>query len=217
MRKVLLGTPCYDGKVGVGYLHSLIGTIALAAQSDIAIHPVHINYDALVQRARNDLVKMALETSCDDLLFMDADQEWVPQDIVNLLSHSVDVVGAPVIKKSFTNPDYNVKMLPDGLPAPTNNLLQVEAIGTGCLRLSKAALQAVWDMSPEYINSGATNRMVFDVQIIDGSLISEDTVFCAKWRSAGGRVWIDPAINLGHTGAYTWQGNFANFISQPTS
>jgi len=55
--------------------------------------------------------------------------------------------------------------------------------------------------------------VVFDVQVIDGQLVSEDAVFCAKWRSTGGRVWIDPSLNLGHTGSQTWRGNFAEFIA----
>ena len=212
MRKVLFGTPCYDGKVGVGFMQSLLGTLQLAAQSDIALYPVQISHDALIQRARNDLVKMALETECDDLIFMDSDQEWNPEVVMRLLSHEVDVVGAPIIKKG-TPTDYNVKLLPEGLMAPINHLLKVASVGTGCLRISKKALQTVWDMSPEYENSGATNRMVFDVQIIDGQLISEDTVFCAKWRSTGERVWIDPSLDLGHTGSHTWYGNFSGFIA----
>lgn len=212
MRKVLLGTPCYDGKVGVGFLHSLLGTLHLASQNSIAIYPVQVCHDALVQRARNDLVKIALESECDDLIFMDADQEWNPEIIMRLLSHEVDVVGAPIIKKSMSITDYNVKLLPEGIPAPVNHLLRVKAVGTGCLRISKKALQTVWDMSPEYENNGTTCRMVFDVQVVDGQLISEDNIFCAKWRNTGERVWVDPALDLGHTGSHTWHGNFAEFI-----
>lgn len=213
MRKVLFATPCYDGKVHVEFLQSLLASVALAAQQGIALHPVQIVGDALVQRARNDFVKMALETECDDLIFMDSDQEWDPEWVVQLLSHPVDVVGCPVPKKSDTLIDFNVKVLPDGLLPPVNGLLQVAAVGTGFIRLSRKALQAVWDVSPEYTNSGTTCRMVYDLRITDGDLISEDTVFCAKWRALGGEVWVDPSMTCNHIGSKKWVRSFKEFIN----
>jgi hypothetical protein len=54
--------------------------------------------------------------------------------------------------------------------------------------------------------------MVFDVQIVNGDLVSEDNVFCKKWRSLGGKVFIDPAMTCNHIGVKKYQGNFLNFI-----
>lgn len=213
MRKVLLGTPCYDGKVNVEFLHSLLGTLNLSSKHDTAIYPVQICYDALIQRARNDLVSMALESNCDDLIFVDSDQEWDPEWIFKLLNCPVDLVAGVVPKKSDTNIDFTVKVLPEGLAKPVNGLLEVEGVGTGFLRISKKALQTVWDMSAEYKNSGKINRMVFDVQIADnGDLISEDYVFCEKWRKSGGQVWIDPTMNCNHIGNKKYQNDFLSFI-----
>ena len=210
MRKVLFGTPCYDGKVGVEFLHSMVQTIKICPD-DIEIFPVQICYDALIQRARNDLVQMAIESECDDLIFMDADQEWNPEWIFKLLNHPVDVVGGAVVKKS-DNPAYNIKALPEGLIVDETGLLEVAAVGTGFLRISKAALKAVWDISPEYRNSDKTCRMVFDIQLIDGELVSEDNVFCAKWRSLGGKVLVDPTMTCNHIGIKKYSGNFQEFI-----
>jgi hypothetical protein len=215
MRKVLLGTPCYDGKVNVEFLHSLLNTVALSSKHNTAIFPVQICYDALIQRARNDLVSMALESNCDDLVFVDADQEWDPEWIFKLLDYPVDLVAGTVPKKSDVDIDFNVKALPGGLTKPVNGLLEVESVGTGFMRISKKALQTVWDISPEYKNNGKTNRMVFDVQILDnGNLISEDNVFCEKWRKSGGGVWIDPTMTCNHIGNKKYQNNFLSFIKQ---
>jgi hypothetical protein len=214
MRKVIFATPCYDGKVSMQFLQSLIHTIPLAARHDIAIHPVQIGYDALVQRARNDFVRIALETKCDDLIFMDADQSWEPEWIIRLLAHDVDVVGCPVPKKSDVNPDFNVKILPEGLVNPLYGLYRVESVGTGFLRISRNALELVWQASEEYSNSGVTTRMVFDVQIIDGQLVSEDNVFCRKWREIGGTVWLDPSMTCAHIGHKIYENNFLTFIER---
>jgi len=87
-------------------------------------------------------VAMALEAKVDDLIFMDSDQEWDPAWIFQLLNHPVDVVGGVVPKKSDIAL-FNVKKLPGEMKVEENGLMEVEAVGTGFLRISQRALQAV--------------------------------------------------------------------------
>jgi len=211
LRKVLIGTPAHDGRVDVWYCNSLVNTIKMAPHFDTMIQPVYMSYDSLVQRARNDLVRLALEEKFDDLIFMDSDQEWDPQWIFKLLKYKEDVVGGTVVKKS-DQPLFNVKALPSGLKIEESGLMEVEAIGTGFLKISSKALKTVWDSSPEYTNEGKKCRMVFDVQLVDGELVSEDNVFCRKWRSLGNKVWIDPTMTCNHIGAKKYSGSFMQFL-----
>ena len=189
----------------------VMDTVKLAPHAEIALYPVQISGDALVQRARNDLFAMAMETECDDIVFMDSDQEWNAEWVMTLLNHPADVVGGVVVKKSDT-PGFNVKILPNGVTLNENGLMEVECIGTGFLRISRRAMQAVWDISPEYKDGDKVSRMVFDIQIIDGELISEDNVFCRKWRGLGEKVYIDPTMTLNHIGSRKWGGNFLAYL-----
>ena len=211
MRKVLIGTPAHDGRVDVWYANSLVNTIKLA--KDVTIDPIYMSYDSLVQRARNDLVRLALEGGYDDLIFIDSDQEWSPQWVFKLLDYDTDVIGGTVVKKS-DQPAYNVKALPTGLKWESNGLMEVECVGTGFMRISRKALQKVWESSTEYTNEGKICRMVFDVQLIDGQLVSEDNIFCQKWKKLGGKVFIDPSMTCSHIGVKKYNGNFLGFINQ---
>jgi hypothetical protein len=213
MRRVLLGTPAHDGRVDVWYCNSLVNTIKMAQQQGVQIDPIYMSYDSLVQRARNDLVRLALEQRYDDLIFMDSDQEWDPAWIFQLLAHKEDVVGGTVVKKS-DQPLFNVKILKSPLQIDGNGLIEVESVGTGFLKISRSALEAVWNISEEYINEGRKCRMVFDVKLINGELVSEDNVFCAKWRGLGNQVWIDPTMTCGHVGVKKYTGNFLQFVTQ---
>lgn len=130
----MIATPSYDGKVEAIYCNSLVETIKRAPEG-IEIHPVFLCYDALVQRARNDLVQMALQADCDDLIFIDGDQGWNPEWVYQLLNHDVDVVGGAVVKKS-EQIAFNIKALPT-LEINENGLMEVECVGTGFLRISK--------------------------------------------------------------------------------
>ena len=210
-RRVIIGTPSYDGKVDCFFMYSMIETVKLGLTLGVEIIPIQICHDALIQRARNDLIAIALESECDDLIFMDSDQEWEPSWIFKLLDYDVDVVGGVVPKKSDV-PMFNVKALKTGINIDENGLMEVESVGTGFLRVSKKALKAVSEMSKEYKNEGKIRKMAFDIQIVDGELVSEDNVFCSKWRSLGNKVYIDPSMTCSHIGIKKWEGNFLAFL-----
>ncbi len=217
MRRVLLGTPCYDGRVDAWYAHSLVQTIKLCVASDIEILPVFMSYDSLVQRARNDIVKLAVEGGFDDLFFIDADQGWEPFWVLALLQHPVDVVGAPVIKKSDQPELYNVKSSsgPDMPVDPVTGLWIVDSVGTGFLRLSRKAFMALWGRSEEYrTDNGQVARWIFDVRPVDGRLVGEDVAMCGKLREAGIDVHIDPTFNPSHIGTKKWTGDFLAWIDR---
>lgn len=204
MHKVLIGTPSHDGKVDVWYANSLVNTIRLSYEKNITVVPVYMAYDSLVQRARNDLVKLAIEEDFDDLIFIDSDVEWHPEWIFKLLDYKEDVVGGYYPKKAEPL-QFPIKALEGGLKVE-NGLAEVEGLPTGFLKISKSALQKVWDVSEEYQNEGKTCRMVFDIKVVDGQLVSEDVVFCQKWRSLGEKVWLDPTMACNHVGVKKYTG-----------
>ena len=216
MRKVIIATPAHSGTVHVEFMDSLIQTIRMSIDRKIDIYPVQICGDALVQRSRNDLIAMAIEANCDDIIFIDSDQQWNPEWIFTLLNYSADVVGGAVVKKSDT-PMFNVKILPTSSVDTSTGLMEVESLGTGFLRISKAAMVAVSNESQEYKDSNKTCKMVFNIEIVDGELISEDNVFCKKWRKLGGKVFVDPTMTCSHIGLKKWEGSFISVFNLLTN
>jgi hypothetical protein len=172
-----------------------------------------MSYDALVQRARNDIFKLAVDAQVDDLVFIDCDVDWSPHDFFKLLEHDVSIVSAPIIKKSDATHTYSVKLLGD-YDVNENGLVEVDGCATGFMRIRSDALHRIWDSAPEYQEKHKTepSRMVFDVKIVDGELWSEDIVFCDSWIKLGNKVYIDPSINCGHSGEKRWVGNFSEWI-----
>lgn len=215
MRRVLIGTPCYDGRTDVWYNDSLNNTIRIAKQHHIQLDVVYMSYDSLVQRARNDIVKLAVAHEFDDLIFIDSDQGWESEWVFRLLKHPVDVVGGAVPKKTDAQELYNVRI--NDLSAchlPLSTLISVDGIGTGFLRLSKKALLSLWWEAEPYRNEGKESRMVFDVRVVNGELVSEDNVACNKLKELGFQIWLDRTMTCSHIGIKKWTGDFNAYFEK---
>lgn len=212
MRTVMVAAPAYDGKIDVWNASALTETCKIGIMNNINVVVMYMSYDALIQRARNDIFKIAAESNIDDLFFIDCDVDWNPQDFFRLLSHDVGMVAAPIVKKSDME-TYSVK-IKDNLSIQENGLIEVAGVATGFMRIRRDAIQQIWEASEEYKepHKDQPSRMVFDVRVIDGELWSEDIVFCDKYIETGGKVWIDPVVNCGHTGTKRWVGNFYEWI-----
>lgn len=211
-RKVLIGTPSYDGRLDVFYVNSLLMTKALCPMT-IDIRHTFLSFDALIQRARNDIIAQAIHDGFDDLIFIDSDMEWDPRWIFSLLNRSEQVVGGTARKKTDSEERYAFKAAPDLYPQ-SNGLLKVSALGTGFVRIGRKALKAAWDASEEYENEGKKCRMVCNVEVIDGQLYSEDTALFRKLTDAGFPSYLDPKMTCNHIGSKKFCGNAESFIER---
>ena len=211
MRNVLIATPSYDGKVDVWYANSLVESIRLGLANEINFQPVYMSYDSLVQRSRNDLLAIAVENKFDDIIWIDADMEWNPQWLIDLLNTDADVVGGTAPRKAIEE-SYVVKCKPENLVKNEEGLIEVEALGTGFLRMSAKAAQYLWDNSEPYVHNGADKRWAFEVKIQDGDIISEDVLACEKLRAGGFKIFLNPSMTCNHIGTLKFSGNFEQWM-----
>jgi len=200
MRRVLIGTPSYDGRIDVWFANSLIATVKEAEKKGIFVHAIYTSYDSLIQRARNSLVKLALDGKYDDIFFIDSDTEWEPEWFFRLLERPEPVVGGALIKKLKFSED--------------KKLIQADGVGTGFLKVSRFALEKLWLASDPYTSEGEEHRMVFDIKVENGDLISEDYVLCNKWQKLGYKVWLDPTITCNHVGIKKFKGDLNKFLDK---
>jgi hypothetical protein len=220
-RQVIIGTPCYDGRVDSWYANSLVNTIKMSHKQNVEITPIWVSYDALIQRARNDTVFVALEKGCDDLFWIDSDIEWDPNDFFKILNYPVDVVGGTYPKKSDSPEMYvgNFGEMRQSNEYP--NLCEVNGLGTGFLRFSRTACQWLWDNSQSYTEmpEGAENkikhrRAIFNIQFKNNTLVSEDIYVCNKLLEEGNfKIYLDPTITCNHYGGKKYKGNFLKWYN----
>lgn len=212
MKKVLIGTPSHDGRLDVWYTNSLINSVRLCQASGIYLHPVYVSYDSLIQRARNDCIRLAIEGEYDCLIFIDSDMEWNPEWIMELINRPEDIVGGTARKKTDEAELYCIKT--KNLNKSKNGLIKLESIGTGFVKISQKALKAIWEVSEPYMNEGRQGRMCCNVIVKNGELVSEDITLFERLGELGFDIWLDPKMCCGHIGSKKFSGNLEAWIDK---
>ncbi len=217
---VMIATPCYGGKVMSRYLISAIYTGVELSRHGIRWCWATTESESLIQRARNGLVaKFMADPLNTHLVFVDADIEWQPRDLVRLLAHDVDVV-CGVYPKKMEPIEYAFHVVADPLGRtmqnPRTGAIEIANAATGFLCIKRAVFERMAEAYPQlaYRLAEVTDPEearwtynFFDVFIADGTLMSEDYGFCRRWRDIGGQVWMDPRIKLNHVGAKVYEGD----------
>jgi hypothetical protein len=87
-------------------------------------------------------------------------------------------------------------------------LLEVAGLGCGFMKISRKAIETLWDNSKKYTSEKGDSRMVFEVVCEDGDLISEDIYMCRRSGEVlGNKVYLDTHITCTHTGTKTFTGD----------
>ena len=103
-----------------------------------------------------------------------------------------------------------------------NNLTKVKHIATGFMLIQRNAIEKMSTYYPETKYTDDVNFLttdenkyayaLFDCGVVDDHYLSEDWMFCNRWSSHGGELWIDITINLTHTGIHDFKGCYMSSI-----
>lgn len=206
---------CYGGNVSFETLSAMINTSALLTRVGIKFDVRMIANDSLVSRARNSLVALMMEIpESTHLMFIDADIGFDPVDIVRLIAHDLDVVGGVYPMKQYPL-RYAFNPLTKGAETDIPGVQQVKDLATGFMLIKRSVIERMIEHYPETryhpdVDIGDRNfklYALFDTEVQDGKYVSEDFVFCRRWRAIGGKVHIDDTIVLKHLGQHTYMAD----------
>jgi hypothetical protein len=224
-RSVFIALPAYDFKVSLKLAVSLARFTQVAGQHGINVHIGSICGCSVVSRARNLLVKDMLETNATDLLFIDSDINFEPEDIFRLMAWGADpkkgiVAGVPRTRSE--NKVYIVDLDYDDNGELTMNgmgLVRGKRVATAFMLIRREVFEQMMEANPDWTYyDKRTDRMIpclFDFKLTEEGYMGEDFLFCDRARELGFEVWIDPTITLGHMGVQEYTGNFGNDILYP--
>jgi len=224
---IVVATPAYGGMLSVNYANSLLRSSALFQSHGLKLNVLFLSNHSLITMARNKIVAEIFKNDKNDwdsIVWIDADISWEPEDLLKLSLHDEDVVAGTYRKKLPGACHFTVKMIHGKETPDDRGLIEVEAVGTGFLRVSKKALQDVMDHEPVVYNEQATQpelaetnhleiKNVFETGVKDKQMLSEDFFFCSKLRDRGYNIMLDTKIDLGHDGTFTYRGSMSHYLN----
>lgn len=206
---VMLATPAYAG-VEAGYAFALFESVQALERAGITAELALFAGDCHVDDARNRLVRQFLASECEQLVFLDSDLRWEADDLIRLIEFPESVVGATYPLKQEEEA-YPIMM---GEARLVGELIEVEALPTGFLKIRRHVLETLAEKAPQYYGKrdSTPTPLIFERTLLGSVRWGGDTTFCRKWREAGGRVYLNPQPLMEHTGNRQWSGRFSNFL-----
>jgi hypothetical protein len=241
-----IATPCYGGQVTLIYHESIVKLFAACMANGIDLTPLAVGGDALITRARNELVARFLDGPGTHLLFVDADIGFEPEQVRRLLAFDADVTAAayPIksiewerLKSMFERGEFRPPRLHHYVYAVADpskiegrdGFVRAIYAGTGFLMIRRPALERLCAAHPELryrsthskkaYAEGSENRYALFDCLIDpetGVYLSEDYAFCKRWTDLGGEIWVDAESRLRHVGPMIFEGDLSTQLAAVT-
>lgn len=229
---ILVATPAYGGQVYAGYLTSLLNLERLCKQKNIKIDYELCYNESLIPRARNTLVHTYLNNSSyTHLLFIDADIEFEPYDIIRLVEANKPIIGGMYPKKKvdwdriskYINEHKDVNYTPELLKMigkdpvtiilnegdldVSKDIIETRYTGTGIMLIQRNVFEKMIAQYPDnvYDCMGTKYYRFFDTELKYGVYLSEDYWFCDRWREMGGSIYLIPNFRCKHWGVYSYE------------
>lgn len=242
-KKIMLATPMYGGLGNTMFFSSVLQLADQCHARGITFQHCFMMNESLIDRARNGLVhEFMTKSDADYLLFIDADIQFRPEDVLAMMSYEKGIICGPYPKKHINWPMI-IESVKVGIenPAELENLvgeyvftplepnpkieeiIKVAEAGTGLMLIHRSVFEKLKEAFPEnnYLSdhssdvySGIEKKMYafFRTDIVDNRYLSEDYYFCRKWREIGGDVWLFPWAQTSHYGTFGFKGSVGHLI-----
>ncbi|MFZ9153053.1 MAG: hypothetical protein ACO205_04690 [Candidatus Fonsibacter ubiquis] len=207
MKRVLIATPCLDGRVDAWFVNSLYESTKLGLKNNIMFQPMFLAYESILPMARNELLNLAYQENYDCMVFIDDDEEWNAEILVEIVNSPKDVVAVPVVNKGDKKIEYNVFEV-NTTPDSEDGYLKIGRCGTGFLKLSKKVIKDLWESNPQCFFRKRMLKYICEYDVSNDNFYGEDIILCKKIKELGYQIWLNPKHTITHIGTKKFKGNF---------
>ena len=223
---LMIATPFYNMAGLSPYISSLVSTIQGVHEHTPLLtwsyYP--LSGDSYVDRARDTIAHMFLESSHTHLLFIDSDMAWDFPSFLRVLVAEGDMVGAAYpCKNSWNSFGVKIKTDSDGVPQPDpDGLLPAEYVPTGFCKISRTLLEAMAPQCQTYtasipgIRKPAVIHAFFTRILQDGVSYGEDVSFCKRALELvpDARIRVEPRVSISHIGTKSHHINYHEWLQR---
>lgn len=215
--KVVFATPTITRPFDA-YLASMEAMIPALDAAGIIHSAIFEVGNPYISAARAKMLRKALDTAPDAVVFIDHDLSWRPSDMLKLLETEGEVVGGTYRNKVDHEHTYMGTLVTGGDHRPVirdDGALKATKIPAGFLKVTPATISRFMRAYPELVYGEPWYPFVdlFNHGAIDGLWYGEDYAFSKRWVERCGDIWIVPDLDLDHhTATKVYPGNFHQYL-----
>lgn len=210
MKKILIATPCLDQKVDAYFVHSLCESIKLGIKHDLDIKCVFLANESILPMARNELFNLAYHENYDTMVFIDDDEYWNEQALIDILLSDKDVITIPVVNKSDKQVKFNVDLISNN--TDQDGYAKANTTGTGFLKLSRKVFTQLWESNTELEFRGKKIKNICEYTYSNGSFVGEDITLSRKIKELNHTIWVYTKHTVSHIGNKMYVGDFTKTL-----
>lgn len=205
--RIAVSVPTQD-QLSAGFAYDLARMMTATAHQRHEIElRLHFVRDTILPRGRHDLVRLALETDCSHMLFLDSDMRFPKDTLVRLLAHEEPVVAANYTRRRM--PLTPVASDDAGAPVfvepDVEGLVPVAVTGFGVMLVD---LDVFRQIPAPWFQIGYSAGA--------GAYAGEDVYFCSLVREHGLSVLVDNTLSreVTHLGEIEYRSEHALHIRE---
>jgi len=224
---LMIATPSHDGLCRIEYALGLVDLTCFMAQQNIYFEMARVLGSSLIPHARNSLVDMFLNSKCQRLLFVDADQGWDKVAALRLFQSNRRIVAGITPHKRFPI-NLNFEPLDEDrkyFQSITNKSwpelyrfaqargdqageIQVKKAGTGFMMIDRSVFELMASIVDEYSafddRPEAKHKEFFKMGAHGGIFRGEDWLFCEYAKQLNIPIYINTNSLVSHSGQFTF-------------
>lgn len=214
-------TPTHTGPYPA-YLASIAASAPLLRESGWGAALAFEFKNAYISVARAVLLRKALNSYADVIVFIDHDVSWEPQDLLRLIETEGDVVAGTYRYKTDEEERYMgwMDVQEHAIQQRADGCFRATHIPAGFMKITRNAVNRFMEAYPHlvYGEKCLPHVDLFNHGAEKGIWWGEDYAFSQHWLNIGGDIWLIPDLNLTHNDierdgtAKAYPGNFADFV-----
>jgi hypothetical protein len=175
-KSVFIATPMYGGMCHGSYAKSTFNTMKHLLDNGYEVQYRDMYNNSIITEARDLFTHMFLNSGCDYMFFIDADQSFKPEDVLRMIEEDKDVIGGVVPKKRINwdsvseatkhgvpahmlnkfSGEFNLALLPgQEQPEDFTKSFEVSHIGTGMMIIKRSVFEKLSDSVRSYTYGGS--------------------------------------------------------------
>lgn len=205
---LFIATPSRNSQCYIGYAASLAALTAACVANNVEVSMDQVRNSCFADVSRNMLLKRFLGTKATHCLMIDDDMSWNPfYAPLKMLTYEKDFIGG-------AGPIKGAKKFAAELIEDQGELVTVRELGGAFILLSR---EMVLKMVKGYQHLAHPIYLgfprLFEDKYTETQWITEDYVFCDRWRQLGEEVYCYPDIYFEHLGNYAVEGSYRKYIN----